>query len=96
MNPGYEHKPTACIPPHPVLLALHLSVLEGILGHSRHPPVLLDIVPHLQVTGVGHEVGVGCCRRLLELFQLKQGGECGCHNKISMNLFWRPEELLTL
>lgn len=51
-----------------------LSVLEVVLGHSLHPPVLLDVVPHLQVTGVGDEECVSRRRRLVELFQLEVGG----------------------
>lgn len=56
--PPFEiHYPSS---PHPVLLILNLSVMEGLLSHSLHPPVLLNVVPHLQVTGVGHKVGMSC------------------------------------
>lgn len=56
--------------PHPVLLVLQLPVLERLLGHSVHPPVLLNVVPHFQVAGVGNEVRVGRRCRFLQLLQL--------------------------
>lgn len=69
-NPGRLRSARATSP-HPVFLAPHLSVLEVLWGHSLHPPVLLNVVPHLQVAGVRHEERVGCRRRFLELFQLQ-------------------------
>lgn len=48
------------VSPHPVFLILDLSVLEVLLSHSLHPSVLLDVIPHLQVTGVCDEESVSC------------------------------------
>lgn len=47
-------------PSHPVHLTRQLSVQEGVLCHAFHPSVLLDVVPHLQMVGVGHKVGMSC------------------------------------
>lgn len=56
---------------YPMRLQLFFSIYECIIWHLVHAPVLLNVVAHLQVTGIGHEEGVRCWGGLLHSAQLK-------------------------
>lgn len=61
--------PTSAPKPYPVRSRLQVS--EVVRLHPRHPPVLLHVLPHLQVLRVGDEERVGSRHGLIQLLQLR-------------------------
>lgn len=49
-----------------------LQVLEVLFLHSRHHPVVLQVLSHLHVVWVGLEEGVCGCHSLVQLVDLKR------------------------